>query len=187
MRAINVSPLQGKLLQLLAQSVGAQTILEVGTLGGYSTIWLARALPAAGRLVTLEIDPVAAEVARKNLDQAGFVDQVEVRLGAAKDSLADLILEGFGPIDFTFIDADKENNVAYFQAALQLSRPGSLIVIDNVVRGGRVVDAQSTDPSVTGTRALVETLSNEPRVSVTALQTVGSKGWDGFILARVIG
>jgi predicted O-methyltransferase YrrM len=187
LRAINVSPLQGKLLYLLAQSVGAQSILEVGTLGGYSTIWLARALPAAGRLVTLEIDPVAASVARKNFDQAGFVDQVEVRLGAAKDSLADLILEGFGPIDFTFIDADKENNVAYFQAALQLSRHGSLIVIDNVVRGGRVVDAHSTDPSVTGTRALVETLSNEPRVSVTALQTVGSKGWDGFILARVIG
>jgi predicted O-methyltransferase YrrM len=185
LRAINVSPLQGKLLQLLAQSIGARTILEVGTLGGYSTIWLARALTEAGRLVTLEIDPIAAVVARANLDRAGLASQVEVRLGAARDSLAELVAEGFGPVDFAFIDADKENNLAYFQAALQLSRPGSLIVIDNVVRGGRVVDAQSNDPSVTGTRALVDALSNDPRVSTTAIQTFGSKGWDGFILARV--
>lgn len=185
LRAINVSPLQGKLLQLLAQSIGTKTILEVGTLGGYSTIWLARALPQLGRLVTLEIDPVAAAVARTNLDRAGLGDRVEVRIGAARDSLAQLIAEAFGPVDFTFIDADKENNVAYFQAALQLSRPGSLIVIDNVVRGGRVVHPWSGDSSVIGTRELVDALSSESRVSTTAIQTVGSKGWDGFILARV--
>jgi predicted O-methyltransferase YrrM len=185
LRAINVSPLQGKFLHLLARSISARTILEVGTLGGYSTIWLARALPDDGRLVTLEIDPVAAAIARANLDRAGFADRVEVRVGAALDSLAQLTAEEFGPVDFTFIDADKENNFAYFEAALQLSRPGSLIVIDNVVRGGRVADADSSDPSVTGTRRVIDALANEPRVSATALQTVGSKGWDGFILARV--
>jgi len=185
LRAINVSPLQGKLLCLLAQSIGARTILEVGTLGGYSTIWLARSLPADGRLITLEIDPTAAEVARANLNRAGFGAQAEVRLGPAVDSLAQLETEGFGPVDFSFIDADKQNNVAYFESALRLSRPGSLIVIDNVVRGGRVIDPESNDSSVIGTRALVAALTNEPRVSVTALQTVGSKGWDGFILARV--
>ncbi len=185
LRAINVSPLQGKLLHLLAQSIGARTILEVGTLGGYSTIWLARALPADGKLITLEIDPAAADVARANLDRAGFGTLAEVRLGPAVDSLAHLEADGFGPVDFSFIDADKQNNVAYFEAALRLSRPGSLIVIDNVVRGGGVIDPDSTDPSVTGTRALVAALANEPRVTVTALQTVGSKGWDGFILARV--
>ena len=186
LRAINVSPLQGTMLQLLALSIGAKPILEVGTLGGYSTIWLARALPADGKLVTLEIDPVAAEVALRNLAQAGLADRVEVRLGAARDSLAARVEEEFGPVDFAFIDADKENNLAYFQAALQLSRPGSLIVIDNVVRGGRVVDGQSNDASVAGTRRLVEALAREPRVTSTAIQTVGRKGWDGFILFRVI-
>lgn len=185
LRAINVSALQGKLLWLLAQSIGARTILEVGTLGGYSTIWLARALPANGRLVTLEIDPVAAGVARVNLDRAGFSEQVEVRIGPAFESLAQLEAEDFGPIDFTFIDADKENNLTYFEAALRMSRPGSLIVIDNVVRGGRVTQPWSGDSSVIGTRELVDALSSESRVTATALQTIGSKGWDGFILARV--
>lgn len=185
LRAINVSPLQGAFLHLLASSIGAGTILEVGTLGGYSTIWLARALPEGGRLVTLEIDPTAAEVARRNLERAGVADRVEIRLGRALDSLEVLAAEGFGPVDFTFIDADKENNLAYFQGALRMARPGSLILIDNVVRGGRVIDAGSRDSSVIGTRVLVEALSSEPRVTATAVQTVGGKGWDGFILARV--
>ncbi len=185
--AINVSAAQGKYLQLLAMSIRAETILEVGTLGGYSTIWLARALPPDGRLVTLEIDPVAIEVARKNIERAGVAERVEIRTGAAVDSLAALEAEGFGPVDFSFIDADKLNNLAYFEAALRLSRPGGLIVIDNVVRGGRVIDPDSTDPSVIGTRRVVEAIAVEPRVTATALQTVGEKGWDGFILARVIG
>ena len=185
--AINVSAAQGKLLQLLALSIRAETILEVGTLGGYSTIWLARALPAGGRLVSLEIDPATAAVARANINRAGLSDRVEIRTGAAVDSLAELEAAGFGPVDFAFIDADKQNNVAYFQSALRMSRPGGLIVIDNVVRGGRVTDPDSTDPSVIGTRAVVEAIAAEPRVTATALQTVGSKGWDGFILATVIG
>ena len=185
--AINVSAAQGKLLQLLALSIRAETILEVGTLGGYSTIWLARALPAGGRLVSLEIDPATAAVARANINRAGLSDRVEIRTGAAVDSLASLEAAGFGPVDFAFIDADKQNNVAYFRSALRMSRPGGLIVIDNVVRGGRVTDPDSTDPSVIGTRAVVEAIADEPRVTATALQTVGSKGWDGFILATVIG
>ena len=185
LRAINVSALQGMLLQLLAKSIEAKTILEVGTLGGYSTIWLAKALPADGRLVTLEIDPLATGVARSNLDRSGFGELVEVRLGSALDSLDQLEAEGFGPVDFSFIDADKENNLTYFQSALRMSRPGSLIVIDNVVRGGRVTQPESGDSSVIGTRRLVAALSSESRVTATALQTVGNKGWDGFILARV--
>ena len=185
--AINVSAAQGKLLQLLALSIRAETILEVGTLGGYSTIWLARALPDGGRLVSLEIDPATAAVARANINRAGLSDRVEIRTGAAVRSLAELEAAGFGPVDFAFIDADKQNNVAYFRSALRMSRPGGLIVIDNVVRGGRVTDPDSTDPSVIGTRAVVEAIAAEPRVTATALQTVGSKGWDGFILATVIG
>ena len=185
--AINVSAAQGKFLQMLALSIRAETILEIGTLGGYSTIWLARALPAGGCLVSLEIDPATAAVARENIDRAGLSDRVEIRTGAAVDSLAELEAAGFGPIDFAFIDADKQNNVAYFRSALRMSRPGGLIVIDNVVRGGRVTDPDSTDPSVIGTRAVVEAIAAEPRVTATALQTVGSKGWDGFILATVIG
>ena len=185
--AINVSAAQGKLLQLLAMSIRAETILEIGTLGGYSTIWLARALPDGGRLISLEIDSATAAVARANIERAGLSDRVEIRTGAAVDSLAELEAAGFGPIDFAFIDADKQNNVAYFQSALRMSRPGGLIVIDNVVRGGRVTDLDSTDPSVIGTRAVVDAIAAEPRVTATALQTVGSKGWDGFILATVIG
>jgi predicted O-methyltransferase YrrM len=183
--AINVAPNQGKLLQLLARSIGARTMLEIGTLGGYSTIWLARALPPGGRLVTLEIDARNADVARRNIANAGLGDRVEVVLGPALDTLPRLQANGFGPVDFSFIDADKQHNVEYVSWALALSRPGSLIVVDNVVRAGRVIDAASTDPSVQGTRRLFEFIAREPRLTATALQTVGSKGYDGFLLARV--
>jgi len=179
--AIAVSATQGKLLNLLARMRGARRILEVGTLGGYSTIWLARALPADGQLITLEYDPKHAEVARANIARAGLADRVEVRLGAALDTLPSLE----GPFDLSFIDADKVNNPAYFRAALAMSRPGSVIVVDNVVRGGGVADPDSTDPSVRGTRELAELLASEPRVDATAVQTVGSKGYDGFAIALV--
>lgn len=190
-----VSPNQGQLLQVLAATTGARRILEIGTLGGYSTIWLARALPnggrpaesrpANGRLITLELDPKHAEVARANFERAGLADVVEVRVGPALDSLQRLIAESAGPFDLIFIDADKANLVGYFDAALQLSRRGTLIVIDNVVRNGAVVDGSSTDPSVQGVRRFVERAAAEPRVMLTAVQTVGSKGYDGFALALV--
>jgi predicted O-methyltransferase YrrM len=180
---IAVSANQGKLLHLLARLRGARRILEIGTLGGYSTIWLARALPADGQLVTLEYDPKHAEVARANIERAGLADRVEVRVGAALDTLPGLE----GPFDLAFIDADKPNNPDYFRAALRLSRPGSVIVVDNVVRGGRVADPDSTDPAVLGTRALAELLAAEPAVDATMVQTVGSKGYDGFALALVTG
>ena len=185
MPPINVSPMQGKLLHLLAQSVGARTILEIGTLGGYSTIWLARALPARGRLITLEINADNAAVARRNIANAGLADRVEIRLGPALDTLAQLRAEPFGPIDLAFIDADKQNNVEYVRAALEFSRPGSLIIVDNVVRHGNILDAHSEDPGVQGTRRLIKYVASEPRLSATAIQTVGSKGYDGFLLARV--
>ncbi|AUX40410.1 O-methyltransferase [Sorangium cellulosum] len=183
--AINVAPNQGKLLQLLARIQGARSILEIGTLGGYSTIWLARALPAGGRLVTLEVDPKHAEVARANLARAGLSEVVDVRLGRALDLLPELAAEGRGPFDFIFIDADKPSNPDYFAWALKLSRRGSVIVIDNVVRRGAVADAGSADPNVQGARRLHEVLAAEPRVSATAIQTVGSKGYDGFAIALV--
>ena len=182
MPAIAVAPNQGKLLMLLAQSIGARRILEVGTLGGYSTIWLGRALPADGRLVSLEYDPKHAEVARKNIARAGLADRVEVRVGRGVDLLPGVE----GPIDFTFIDADKASNPDYFQGALALSRPGSLIVVDNVVRQGAVTDPKG-DANVQGIRRMFELIAAEPRVSATAVQTVGSKGWDGFCLIRVVG
>ena len=185
MPPINVAPNQGKLLHLLAQSVGARTILEIGTLGGYSTIWLARALPARGRRITLEINADNAAVARRNIANAGLADRVEIRLGPALDTLAQLRAEPFGPIDLAFIDADKQNNVEYVRAALEFSRPGSLIIVDNVVRHSNILDARSVDPSVQGTRRLIEYVANEPRLNATAIQTVGSKGYDGFLLARV--
>jgi len=185
--AIGVSPAQGRLLALLAQMCSARTILEVGTLGGYSTIWLARALSPGGRLITLEVDPRHADVARANLGRAGLSDVVDVWQGAALDSLPRLAGEGLGPFDLVFIDADKPNNPGYFQWALRLSRPGSVIVVDNVVRGGAVVDADSTDPAVRGTRTLYEAMAGEPRVSATVIQTVGSKGYDGFAIAVVTG
>ncbi len=183
---IGVAPNQGKLLRLLAQIQGARTILEIGTLGGYSTIWLAGALPEGGRLVTLESDPKHAEVARANLEHAGLGDVVEVRLGRALDTLPRLAAEGRGPFDLIFIDADKQNIPDYFAWALRLSRRGSVIIVDNVVRDGAVVDAASDDPSVQGVRRFNEMAAAEPRVSVTAIQTVGSKGYDGFALALVV-
>jgi predicted O-methyltransferase YrrM len=182
---INVSPPQGKLLQLLARIQGARRILEIGTLGGYSTIWLARALPADGRLISLEYDPKHAEIARANLAHAGLDKIAEVRTGAALDTLPQLAEEGQGPFDLVFVDADKVNNPHYLEWSLRLTRPGSLIVVDNVVRGGAVVDAASSDPGIRGTRRLIELLAENPKVSATAVQTVGSKGYDGFVLARV--
>lgn len=183
--SIDVAPNQGKLLNLLATIQGARTILEIGTLGGYSTIWLARALPEGGRLITLESNPKHAEVARKNIERAGLDHVVEIRLGQALDSLAQLDAEGHGPFDLFFIDADKQSNSQYFQWALNHSRKGSLIITDNVVRNGNVVDETSTDPSVEGVRRFTELVAAEPRVSATALQTVGSKGYDGFAIAVV--
>jgi len=183
--AINVTAPQGRLLQILAQTLGAKAILEVGTLGGYSTIWLARALPAGGHLITLEIDPAAAKVARANFARAGLDGVIELRLGRAIDSLRALIAERRAPFDLVFIDADKASNADYFRAALDLTRAGSLIVVDNVVRGGAVVDTGSRDPNVEGTRRLYDAMGAEPRVSATAIQTVGSKGYDGFAVARV--
>ncbi|NGQ96565.1 O-methyltransferase [Brevibacillus sp. SYP-B805] len=182
---IDVAPNQGKLLHLLARMLGARTILEIGTLGGYSTIWLARALPPDGRLITLEVDPKHAEVARANIARAGLSEIVEVRLGKALDSLSQLVAEGHGPFDIVFIDADKPNNPEYFKWALQLTRRGSLIIVDNVVRSGAVADDANPDPGVQGVRRLNELLAAEPRVSATAIQTVGVKGYDGFIIALV--
>ncbi len=182
---INVAPNQGKLLHLLARIQGARRILEIGTLGGYSTIWLARALPSDGRLISLEYDPGYAEVARGNLAHAGLDKIAQVRTGAALDTLPQLAAEGEGPFDLVFIDADKVNNPHYLDWSLRLTRPGSLIIVDNVVRGGGVVDADSADPSIRGTRRLIELLAENPKVSATAVQTVGSKGYDGFVLARV--
>ncbi len=183
--AINVSPNQGKLLALLARLQGARSILEIGTLAGYSTIWLARALPDDGRLVTLEVDPTHAEVARGNLARAGLDTVVQVREGQATTTLAQLVEEGAGPFDVVFIDADKANNAEYFSWALRLTRPGSLIIVDNVVRAGEVLDATSTDPDVQGTRRLHERLASAPGVLATVVQTVGAKGYDGFALALV--
>ena len=184
---IAVSPTQGKLLHLLALTQGARRILEVGTLGGYSAIWLARALPADGTLITLEIDPAHAAVARANLTRAGLDKVVDVRVGRAADSLAELEQAGAEPFDLVFVDADKAGNPDYFASAVRLTRPGSLIIVDNVVRGGAVADADSTDPSVVGTRRLHDVIAAEPRVSATSVQTVGTKGYDGFTLARVQG
>jgi predicted O-methyltransferase YrrM len=184
--AIDVAPNQGKLLHLIALVQGARAILEIGTLGGYSTIWLARALPSNGRLVTLEAEPRHAEVARANVARAGLASIVEVRVGKAIDTLPRLVEEGCGPFDLVFIDADKPSNAEYVGWALRLTRPGSVIVVDNVVREGAILDAASDDPRVQGTRRLFEALAREPRLSATAIQTVGSKGYDGFVLARVI-
>jgi predicted O-methyltransferase YrrM len=184
---IAVSPAQGMLLHILARSVGAERILEIGTLGGYSTIWLGRALPAHGRVVTLELDPRHADVAEGNFERAGLAGRIEVRRGAALDSLAELAKENAGPFDFSFIDADKANIPAYFEAALELSRPGALIVVDNVIRDGAVVDARSKDESVRGVRRLNEFLGRDKRVTATTIQTVGVKGYDGLTIALVNG
>ncbi|KUY82908.1 O-methyltransferase [Burkholderia cepacia] len=183
--AINVAPNQGKLLQLLATIRGARRILEVGTLGGYSTIWLARALPPGGTLVTLELNPEHAKVATRNIARAGFAEVVTVVVGSAKDSLARLVDAGEAPFDFIFIDADKDNNPVYLDAALKLSRPGTVIVVDNVVRGGRVADPGNREPDVAGVRDGFARLAAAPNVTTTAVQTVGQKGWDGFSISIV--
>jgi predicted O-methyltransferase YrrM len=183
---INVSPNEGKLLWLWARALQARSILEIGTLGGYSTIWLARGLSPGGRLTTLELDPKHARVASSNIARAGLAKVVEVRLGAALDTLSRLAAEGRGPFDLTFIDADKPNNANYFEWAVRLSHPGSLIIVDNVIRGGDVIDSKSKDPGVVGTRKLNQALAAEPRVSATQIQTVGSKGYDGFAVAIVL-
>ncbi|KKD02863.1 O-methyltransferase [Streptomyces sp. WM6386] len=183
---IAVSAPQGKLLRLLAEIQGARNILEIGTLGGYSTIWLARALPADGRLVSLEYSPRHAEVATRNIARAGLDKLVEIRVGPALESLPRLADEALAPFDLVFIDADKDNNPHYLEWALKLTRPGSLIIVDNVVRGGRVADSDSATPDVTGTRAAIELIGSHPRLNGTAIQTVGSKGYDGFALARVL-
>ncbi|HEY6572232.1 MAG TPA: O-methyltransferase [Candidatus Eisenbacteria bacterium] len=183
---IQVSATQGKLLHMLARLQKARAILEIGTLGGYSAIWLARALPADGRLVTLEFDPKHADVARKNIAGAGLADRVDVRLGRALDTLPKLAAEGLGPFDLVFIDADKPSNPDYFTWALKLTRPGSLILVDNVVRDGSVMDAESADATIQGTRRVLAMMAAEPRVSATALQLVGAKGWDGIAMAVVI-
>jgi predicted O-methyltransferase YrrM len=183
--SIDVSAPQGKLIHLLARMTGTRRALEIGTLGGYSTIWLASALPHDGRLITLERSARHAEVARRNVARAGLSAKVEVRTGAALESLPKIEAEGLGPFDFIFIDADKANNAAYLEWALRLSRPGTAIVVDNVVRDGEVADARSADPDVVGVRRMFELMAREPRLSATAIQTVGAKGWDGFALAIV--
>ena len=179
---ISVSPAHGKLLFLLARAVGAKRILEIGTLAGYSAIWLARALPPGGQLITLEAVEKHATVARKNIERAGLSAMVDVRVGQALDTLPGLA----GPFDLTFIDADKQNNAEYFRQALKLSRPGSLIIVDNVVRDGAVIDAHSRNAAVLGVRRLYELFAKEPRGAATAIQTVGVKGYDGFAIAQVL-
>jgi len=183
--AINVAPNQGKLLQLLATIRGARRILEVGTLGGYSTIWLARALPPGGTLVTLELNPEHAKVATRNIARAGFAEVVTVVVGSAKDSLARLVDAGEAPFDFIFIDADKDNNPVYLDAALKLAWPGTVIVVDNVGRGGRVADPGNREPDVVGVRDGFARLAAAPNLTTTAVQTVGQKGWDGFSISIV--
>jgi predicted O-methyltransferase YrrM len=181
--AIQVSPPQGKLLNLLARAIGARTVLEFGTLGGYSTIWLGRALPAGGRLITLEADARHAVVAKESIERAGLGEIVDLRVGPALDLLPALEAEGAGPFDLVFIDADKVNTPNYFAWALDRSRPGALIVADNVVRGGTLAEAHSEDPTIRAQRHLHEMLAAEPRVSATTIQTVGVKGYDGFTVA----
>ena len=184
--AIDVSANQGKFLHLLARMQQARHILEIGTLGGYSTIWLARALPADGRLITMEFEPRHAAVAQSNINRAGLAERVEIRVGAALGSLAQLATENPKPFDMIFIDADKDNYPNYLPWALKFSRPGTLILADNVVRDGAILDPSHHDPRVQGTRQFLELLAAEPRLAATALQTVGSKGYDGFAMAVVL-
>jgi predicted O-methyltransferase YrrM len=183
--SISVTAPQGKLLHLIARMIGARRILEIGTLGGYSTIWLGRALPPDGRLVTMEINPAAAAVARQNLARAGLADRVDLMLAPAAESLRQLAADRVEPFDLVFIDADKASSDSYFLAALGLSQAGTIMIVDNVVRDGTVADAESTDPNILGIRRLMDLVAREPRVDATAIQTVGSKGYDGFFLARV--
>lgn len=180
LRPIDVSAAQGKFLHLLVRMSGARRILEVGTLGGYSTIWMAKALPADGAIVTLEYEPHHAAVARANIERAGYADRIEVRVGAAAETLPVLAAELPEPFDFVFIDADKPSNTTYLDWAIKLGRPGTVIVLDNVVRDGEVANAASRDPNVLGSRGAFELIAANPRLSATALQTVGAKGYDGF-------
>ncbi len=184
---IAVSPPHGALLTVLARAVGARRILEIGTLGGYSAIRLARALPPDGRLVTLEVNPRHAEVARSNIARAGLADRVEVRIGPAAATLAALADEGAGPFDLIFIDADKSGYTDYLHGSLRLSRPGTLIIADNVVRQGRVIHSGDSDDNVRGVRRFNEALAAEPRLMATIVQTVGMKGYDGLAMAVVMG
>lgn len=183
---IQVSATQGKLLQLLVQIKAARSILEIGTLGGYSTTWLARGLPEDGHLVSLEINPKHAEVAIANIARAGFADVVSVRVGPALESLAQLVAEQAGPFDFIFIDADKPNNPNYLEWSLQLARPGTVIVVDNVVRNGSIANPHSTDSNVIGAQQFFDLAAKTSRLSATTIQTVGSKGYDGFCLGIVL-
>ena len=184
--SINVSPAQGKFLHLMAKAIGARRILEIGTLGGYSTIWLGRALPADGTLVTIEAEPRHAEIARENVAAAGLSQIVDLRIGRALDVLPEIERDRLGPFDVSFIDADKPNTPEYFTWALRLSRPGSVIIADNVVRDGAVADRSSRDASVRGMQRLLALIASEPRVSATVIQTVGAKGYDGFAMALVL-
>ena len=185
--SIQVSPLQGRMLMLLAQIAGARRILEIGTLGGYSTIWLARALPAGGEIVTLEAEPLHAETAKANIAHAGFSEMVDIKLGPAAETLDAMVKEGVRPFDFIFIDADKSGYPAYLDLAMKLSWPGTVIVADNMVRQGAVADAASEDEAVKGVRAFNEKAAADKKLSATAIQTVGIKGYDGFVLMRVRG
>ena len=182
---INVTPNQGKLLNLMARMCGGRSILEIGTLGGYSTIWLARALPDGGRLVTLEADPRHAEVAKANIARAGLSDRVDVRVGSALDTLPQVEADGLGPFDLVFIDADKPSNPFYVEWALKITHPGSVIIVDNVVREGAVVESDSEDSAVLGVRRMNELIATDQRLTATAIQTVGSKGYDGMLVALV--
>ena len=184
--AIDVTPLQGRFLELMVRATGAKRVLEIGTLGGYSTIWLARGLGAGGKLITLELDPHHAEIAQRNLDRAGLADRVELRIGPASASLAALVAENSAPFDFIFIDADKAGYPDYIRWSLKLSRPGTLILADNVVRDGKVIDPTEPHPHSQGVRRFTELVAAEPRLSTTVLQTVGSKGYDGFAIAIVL-
>jgi predicted O-methyltransferase YrrM len=183
--SIDVAPNQGKLLHLLARIQGTRRILEIGTLGGYSTIWLARALPPDGKLITLELDPAHARIASANIHRAGLTSLVDQRIGPALESLAQLHAEQTAPFDLIFLDADKPNNPAYLEWAIQFSRPGTIIIGDNVIRDGAILDPNHADPRVTGTRTFLDRLGTHPRLDATALQTVGSKGYDGFAIALV--
>jgi predicted O-methyltransferase YrrM len=184
--AIDVSPLQGKFLHVLVQMIRPKRVLEIGTLGGYSTIWIARALPRGGRIVSLEYNPRHADVARKNLENAGMLKRVDLRVGRALDSLPVLASSGVGPFDLIFIDADKRSNPEYLDWAVKLARVGTVIVVDNVVRDGMVADAKSTDPDIRGTRKMTAQMAREPRLSATVVQNVGVKGYDGFAIAVVV-
>jgi predicted O-methyltransferase YrrM len=183
--AIDVTPLQGKFLELMIRATGARRVLEIGTLGAYSTIWLARAVGDNGKVVTLELDPRHAQIAQRNLDNAGVADRVDLRIGPASKTLEALVAETTAPFDFIFIDADKAGYPDYIQWSLKLSRPGTLIIADNVVRDGKVIDPDDPDPNIQGVRRFTDVISADPRLSTTVLQTVGGKGYDGFAIAVV--